>query len=285
MTVDDAGLHPAVARAVEILSEKGVVTSASLVATGADVVQAAALAGVGLGVHLDILRGRPLVHWQEVNTMVDQNGAFLLDPVLLFERYAKGKVDHEQVEREWAAQIERVLDLGVRPTHLSSHKHVHGWPTLTKLAGDLARRYGIGWVRKPIECAEVARLDTTGMQAQFLGLCNLFERETDGVRWPDMVWDVHDSEIPFDPSAFSRFMRRFGPGEVGDEVVEVRCLPGVTVAGDPVIEKGIGSTELAAIWRTEFQSLAEDGWTEVFNEHGLTLSGFGRLAERMGKTP
>ncbi len=47
-----------------------------MVATGMDVESAAALQGISIGVHLDILRGRPLSHWQEVNTLVDENGAF-----------------------------------------------------------------------------------------------------------------------------------------------------------------------------------------------------------------
>lgn len=277
ITVDDLGLHPAVRRAVEKLSGKGVVTGASLVPTGADLEKAAELDGVRCGVHLDILRGRPLMHWQELNTLVDANGVFLGDPVKLFQLYAKGKVDHDQVRKEWSAQIERVMDLGIKPTHLSSHKHVHGWPTLTRMAGDLARRYGIPWVRKPMECTEVARLDKTGIEAKFASVCNLFERETAGVRWPDMLWDVHGTDMSFTATSFARYMRRFGGGDHGDEVVEICCSPGVTVAGDPVIEKTYGATEIAAVWRHEYRSLAEDDWLETLEDLGLSLVGFDQV--------
>ena len=61
MNVDDLGVHPAVARAALALSEKGLVTSASVVANGPDVESAVRLQaeGVSIGVHLDIVRGRP----------------------------------------------------------------------------------------------------------------------------------------------------------------------------------------------------------------------------------
>lgn len=274
VNVDDVGLHPAVTRAVEILSEKGVVTSASIVATGLDVETAAALRNVSLGVHLDILRGRPLAHWQYVNSIVDENGSFLINPVVLFKRYAVGKVLHEQVELEWRAQIERVLELGVKPTHLTSHKHVHAWPTLTRMAANLAKEYGIPWVRKPEECSQISRLDKAGLQAKFLNVCGLFDREIDGVNWTDVFWGVTDEGKELTPEGFMSYMKVCG--NVGDDAtVELSCSPGITIAGDPPIQSFCSPAEISGIWRNEFQSLSEMDWLGTFEKMEMELVQFG----------
>jgi len=279
INVDDAGIHPAVGRAVKILAEKGVVTSASLVANGIDVVNGAKLTDVGLGVHLDILRGRPLNHWQSISTIVDENGMFLKTPVSLFRRYAMGNVDHEHVEKEWSAQIEYVIDLGVRPTHLSSHKHIHAWPSLTRMAGDLAKRYNIGWMRKPEECSEISRLDKGGLNAKFLNICGFFDRETEGVMWSDLFWGIADNGASLSTAAFSKYVRRYGAGVAPDAVMELCCHPGMIVAGDPAIESHYNPIEISGCWRNEFESLAESNWGEVINELGMHLTDFGRLVE------
>lgn len=272
VNVNDAGLHPAVRRAVEILSEKGVVTSASLLATGMDVEAAAGLQGVSLGVHLDILRGRPVSHWQEVSTLVDENGMFYVDPVKLFRLYAKGKVEHSQVEQEWRAQIERLLELGVELTHVTSYKHVHSWPSLTHIVAGLAREYGIDWVRKPEECEEIARLDKSDMQEKFQNVCGFFDREADDVSWSHCFWEAHAQGVDFSPKSFAEYILQCNCDN--DDVIELCCSPGVTVAGDPPIPDYCNPPKISGIWRNEFRSLAEDDWLKTFADLRLVPAGF-----------
>lgn len=273
VNVEDVGLHPAVTRAVEILAEKGVVTAASIVPTGLDVEGAARLKGVSLGIHLDILRGRPLSHWQGVNSIVDENGMFLNNPVALFEKYAMGKVDHSQVEKEWAAQIERVLDAGVKATHLTSYKHLHAWPSLTRMAADLAEQYGIGWVRKPEDCSEISRLDKSGYQSKFLNVCGLFDRETGGVSWTDVFWGGDEETEGLTPDGFAQYLESCGNVE-DDAMIEISCCPGVTVAGDPPIPIECNPPEISSVWRRHFRALAEEPWLESFEKMGLELTGY-----------
>jgi predicted glycoside hydrolase/deacetylase ChbG (UPF0249 family) len=42
--------------------------------------------------------------------------------------YLGGKFGLREVRREMETQITRVLDAGVRPTHLDSHQHIHLLP-------------------------------------------------------------------------------------------------------------------------------------------------------------
>ncbi len=275
VNVEDAGLHPAVGRAVEILAEEGVVTSASLLATGLDVENAAKLEKVSLGVHLDILRGRPVSHWQSVNSLVDSNGAFLVDPVKLFRLYALGKVEHEHVEKEWRGQIERIIELGVRPTHLTSHKHVHAWPSLSRMAADLSKEYGIDWVRKPEECADIARLDKSGLQSKFQNVCGFFDREVDEVNWTHCYWDANDRGDELTIDGFAEFIQQCDCDN-GD-VVELCCSPGVTVSGDPAIPDYCNPPKISGIWRNEFESLMEGKWLKLFADMKLDLKSFSDL--------
>lgn len=64
VNVDDVGLHPAVQRAVEACAAEGIVTSASVLANGPYVRDARSLTGIGLGAHLNLLRGDP--RWRDV---------------------------------------------------------------------------------------------------------------------------------------------------------------------------------------------------------------------------
>lgn len=272
INVDDCGVHPAVGRAAAALAEAGAVTSASMVPGGPDAQAMAGVAGVAgldMGIHLDILRGRPVRHWQDVTTLVDERGGFLGSAGRLFARYAGGRLKHEQVEAEWRAQIERALDLGVRPTHLSSHANVHAWPTLTRMAGDLAARYTIRWLRTPDECSEVSRLDLSASRTKFLNVCGLFDRKTQGVSWPALAWGLDAGLSKFTPDRFADRVRRAADILGPDSVIELCCRPGVIQAGDPPIDPAYDPIATAGIWQDQFASLSGPGWAGVFDALGL----------------
>jgi predicted glycoside hydrolase/deacetylase ChbG (UPF0249 family) len=60
-----------------------------------------------------------------------------------------GRVNPSDVERELAAQIDRVKSAGVRVTHLDSHQHLHLWPLVGDVALRLAKRFQIPAIRVP----------------------------------------------------------------------------------------------------------------------------------------
>src|SRR5208282_3945083 len=62
-------------------------------------------------------------------------------------RIARRKLPLEQVEKEWNAQIQKVRDCGIAPTHLDGHKHVQMLPGLFQIALRLAKRHGIRAIR------------------------------------------------------------------------------------------------------------------------------------------
>lgn len=275
VNVEDVGLHPAVERAIGILKEKGVITACSIKANEKLAGVPMELAGLDIGIHLDVLRGRPVRHWQHVATLCDNNGAFLNDPAVLFRQYAVGKVDHAHVEMEWREQIENVLSLGVEPTHLTSHKHVHGWPSLARIAASLAKEYGIDWIRKPEECSEIAKLDKSGFPRKFQNVCGFFDREIDEIGWTDWMWGAPEPES-FSPYAFASAVEREAPQDA--EIVELRCCPGMMIGGDDAIPYYENPVKLAHRWRLEYRSLEEDDWLGVLKKGARKLCGFSELS-------
>jgi hopanoid biosynthesis associated protein HpnK len=171
INADDLGLTEGHNRAILDAHWRGIVTSASLLACGVafdDAVASLRTAPtLGIGVHLSLLEGVPVLPFAQVPDLVDTQGRFGLSYAALFGRLALRRGAIEQVTREWRAQIERVLGAGIRVTHLDSHKHVHMHPRLLGVALALAGEYGLWRMRlsRPLcpTCgAKTAVLSTLG---------------------------------------------------------------------------------------------------------------------------
>jgi len=203
---------------------------------------------------------------------------FLGSEERLFARFIEGGVDHGHVESEWTEQIRRVMDLGIQPTHLSSHGNIHAWPTLTRMAGDLAARHGIGWLRTPDDCSHISRLDMSAYREKFLNVCGLFGRRTAGVSWPDTVWGMDEPLGEFTADSFAEWAgRRLGTMEP-DGILEICCRPGETVVGDEAISSEYDPTSIAAVWRDHLAAMEDsETWLGAFKDLGLELVSFGKL--------
>ena len=76
---------------------------------------------LGIGVHLNITHGRPLLPAEEVPSLVDNRGEFRRfnqDESLI------GSINPDELRAEWSAQVEKMVSLGIRPDHLDSHHHL-----------------------------------------------------------------------------------------------------------------------------------------------------------------
>jgi predicted glycoside hydrolase/deacetylase ChbG (UPF0249 family) len=49
----------------------------------------------------------------------------------------------DEVRREWEAQLERLRSLGIEPTHLDSHHHIHFEPTVFPAFLEVAKAHGL----------------------------------------------------------------------------------------------------------------------------------------------
>jgi predicted glycoside hydrolase/deacetylase ChbG (UPF0249 family) len=135
VTADDVGLDRGMTAGAIEAHRNGIVTACSIVANGREFDDAVARLRDGpsleVGVHLTLVEERALTTGEPMprNWM-----RFLLSP-------------KRGVESELRAQIERVLETGLRVTHLNGHQHLHQWPRINGIVRRLAKEYGIHYVR------------------------------------------------------------------------------------------------------------------------------------------
>jgi predicted glycoside hydrolase/deacetylase ChbG (UPF0249 family) len=118
--------------------------------------------GLGIGVHLNLSDGEPVAQRELVTTLLNDRGELEGRPESLLLRLARRSVLLEEVEREWDAQIQKVRDFGVEPTHLDGHRHVQMLPGLFEIALRLAKRHGIAAIRISHEESSLRAALSTG---------------------------------------------------------------------------------------------------------------------------
>jgi predicted glycoside hydrolase/deacetylase ChbG (UPF0249 family) len=131
----------------------GLITRTSLIANLPASSEAIALArehlGMGTGVHLNLTCGLPVAPPERIASLLRPDGSFPAGPWALAARLLSGRIRLDEVHREWEGQIARLVDAGVRPSHLDGHHHVHLLPGLTRVAAEAGRRFAIRYVRIP----------------------------------------------------------------------------------------------------------------------------------------
>ena len=162
INADDFGLCSGVNRAVAQAHTEGVLTSATIMANmpaAAEAVEIAKkLPTFGVGVHLNLTEGQPLSQGSELGALLDADGKFAHSLLkLAFFPLAAPKL-RSAMRDELAAQIQWIIDKGLKPTHLDSHKHFHTFPPIFSLVCQLARRFGIPAIRFAFEPKEVSAM-------------------------------------------------------------------------------------------------------------------------------
>ncbi len=282
INVDDLGLHPAVRRAVDNLAGIGVVTSSTMLANGPDLSESVLLQdkheGLGLGAHLNLLRGKPISNPDHIPSLVDDDGLLFGNYTSLLLRYITGRIKISEVEKEWSAQIEYLLDHNVRLTHFDSEKHIHAWPGLYNLAGRLAHRYGVKWMRRPYELTPLNRFDKGMLRTRFLQLCLAGSFPPDKPRTASSVWGIGDQKDHLLPNLFAKHVNKYHP-----EIIEIVCHPGLPADGDGPLPSEFGPMRVEAQWREEYNSLSGAGWLEIFEKTGSTPVNYGQIDPLSGE--
>src|SRR6185436_6771877 len=114
------------------------------------------------------VEGEPLCGSQRVPSLCGENGRFLGGYTAFFRRYATGGVEMAEVEAELSAQVSRVLEAGIAPTHVNGHQHLHLVPAIARIAADLCRRHDIRSVRAPRPQSAMSHLASGSLKAALL---------------------------------------------------------------------------------------------------------------------
>jgi chitin disaccharide deacetylase len=158
---DDFGRDVAVNEAVEEAHRDGILTVASLMVGAPAVADALArakrLSSLGVGLHLVLADGIPLLPRAEVAALIGPDGAFDPNMVRAGFRFYFSPAARKQLAAEIRAQFEAFRNTGLPLDHVNGHKHVHLHPTVARLIAEIGPDYGMRAVRLPVEPAEPLR--------------------------------------------------------------------------------------------------------------------------------
>jgi len=139
VNADDFGLARSVSTGIIDVYQAGQLSSTTLMVNMPGTEEAVDLAerhpGLGMGLHFNLTEGRPLT---DARSLIDSDGAFLLRGELI-RRSIRGRVEPSEIARELTAQLDRFVSLGLTPTHLDSHQHVHMVPTVFRAMAPVLR--------------------------------------------------------------------------------------------------------------------------------------------------
>ncbi len=165
VNADDFGLTDGVNRGIAEGHERGIVTSATLMACSNRFDEATSLAKtlprLSVGCHVVLVDGRPTATSSQIGTLVASGSGSFQDKLMRFaSRAVSGRLDAEHIEIEITAQIAKLQAAGIVVSHLDSHKHTHMFPVVLRGMLAAARRCGIRAIRNPFEpliFAKIAR--------------------------------------------------------------------------------------------------------------------------------
>lgn len=147
---DDFGLTAGVNAGIIRAFEQGLLTSASIIASGQAASEALSMArdhpGLDLGVHLTLCDERPVLAPRHLASIIP-SGDRLPSISHLLKRLMTCRIDRREVAAEWRAQVETLLHAGIRISHLDSHQFVHLMPGLLSICLDIIQIYDIPFVR------------------------------------------------------------------------------------------------------------------------------------------
>jgi len=102
---------------------------------------------LGIGVHLNLFKSKPLSEDNNVKVLLDVAGNFKYSTSTLAIMASSFHHIRKAIRTEMAAQIQWLIDNDIHPTHIDSHKHIHACPPIFSIVCSLARHFKIKAVR------------------------------------------------------------------------------------------------------------------------------------------
>jgi hopanoid biosynthesis associated protein HpnK len=156
VNADDFGLTSGINRAILELHQAGLLPSTTLMANAHATAQAVEIARatptLGIGCHIVLIDGAPVLPYNQIPSLTNESTRRLHEKLsdfltLHFTRHIQGI----EIEAEARAQIQLLQKAGLRLTHIDTHKHTHMFPRVLRPVLRAARSCGITRVRNPFE--------------------------------------------------------------------------------------------------------------------------------------
>ena len=153
INADDFGLTSGVNRAIVECHQMGVVTSATLMATGSALEEAVRMQPpqLSVGCHVVLVDGVPVLPATAVPSLAYAENGTTFAPTLggFLQRIGTNRFSEQEIEAEATAQFRRLQAAGVAITHFDTHKHTHVFPAVLRPLLKAARACGIRALRNP----------------------------------------------------------------------------------------------------------------------------------------
>jgi predicted glycoside hydrolase/deacetylase ChbG (UPF0249 family) len=274
VNADDLGFSRAVTEGILRCHGEGIVTSATLAANMPGASWALArlrdAPGLGVGVHLNVSQGPPLS--EAGRRLAGSDGLMGSSATRVVVQAVTSPWTVAWMAEEFDAQVRFMLDHGVRPTHVDTHRHAHGWPGIFVCIDRLAERYDIPFIRRHHEVLPCGFAPAPGRQRRLsaaltlLGAANAcLSRRVRGTRG---TWGVaHTGRI--DESWLVRVARSLPAG-----VTEIMTHPGLAPEGaEP-------AGRLGASRPGELKALCSQAVRVEFERQGIERIHYGQLSRR-----
>jgi chitin disaccharide deacetylase len=142
VNADDFGFTPDVNEGIVEAHRNGILTATTLMANGDAFEDALRWArqspALDIGCHLVLISGTSPVTGKAYPATAPQ----------LITALARREI---RPYDELKAQVRKILDAGVAPSHLDTHKHTHLAPPVLDAVAKLSEEFGIAWVRRPFD--------------------------------------------------------------------------------------------------------------------------------------
>ncbi len=227
INADDFGSTSEISAGILRAHREGVVTSTSVIGNVADPGKMrAVLAGapkLGVGAHLTLVGGRPVTPAEKIPSLLGPTQRFSNSPIDVLATWAKGLLMRDQVEREFDAQVTRLLDAGCKLDHLDTHQNLGFLPPIGLALEAVARRHGIAGIRSAVESPNLSWFTSAGrgaVAAALAGLSWFTRRQLGALRHGPRTWGYVECGR-LDEIRILEILGRLGPG-----AHELICHPG-----------------------------------------------------------
>jgi chitin disaccharide deacetylase len=273
VNADDFGFTPDVNEGIFEAHRNGILTATTVMANGTAFEHAVELArqtpGLDVGCHLVLIGGRSLITGDALPATVGQ----------LLRALAARRI---RVYDELRAQVARIIEAGLEPTHLDTHKHTHLAPPVLEAVARLGEEFRIPWIRRPMDFP----LSASG------GLAPLGKRLTSaGIRllrrrFHRVLEDHHcrttDHFAGFQITGRLRTRELVElMGLIPEGSTELMCHPGrcgAALANATTRLKESREAELAALTAAEVREAVDRGGIELVNYRQLAMADRGHGA-------
>ena len=285
INADDFGLTSGVNRAILEAHQRGIVTSATLMAGGHAFEQAVEGARgaqqLSVGCHVVLVDGDPLLPPEQVPTLLANHKKLHFRGGIgeLAAAALRGRLDSAQVEAEAAAQFGKLRAAGVALSHFDSHKHAHMFPAILRPLLRAARACGVRALRnpfapvRPLAFAHLLRRPRLWKRySEVMGLRRLLDNFRRAVQEAQMITTDGTFGVvttgALDEKLFESIV-----GSIPEGTWEFVCHPGYNDA-----ELSTVRTRLRESRQQELQVLTSAAARESLQRHGVELISWRQLA-------